>query len=410
MATVLVVARSAAAAGELVRSLAEAGFTVQHAEPSELTARPGLLDGPDVVLLSAALGLRRVALLSRRISATVRNPAVLVFPEGDLADLEMCARGGFDYVAPPYLPGLLRNRLGTGAERGQLVGLVEAVSVEASLRAYERDLHIAREIQAGFLPDRLPAAPGWEFPFRFRPAREMSGDFYDGFELIDGRRLAFIVADVCDKGVSAALFMALIRTLLRHTAEEAGSWTPMPMPMPRAPGPPGEPVSTLPPALALGAGPLVRSVTSTNRYLARHHLRQGYFVTLFFGVLDPASGALLFINGGHNPPVLLRPDGGQTLLQPTGPAVGMMTDSVYSIGQADFRPGDSLFLYTDGVVDARSAQGEQFGTQRLFDILARPVGGGAELLDAVDDALAEHVGGATPFDDITMLVLRRMPP
>lgn len=406
MTSVLVVARAGAAASELTRGLRGAGFSVRQVPPSRLPAHPELEpDGPDVVVLSAALGLREVALLSRRLSATVRSPSVLVFPDGDFAALELCARGGFDYVAPPFLPGLLRARLGSGHERGQLADMVEAMAVEASLRAHERDLDIAQEIQAGFLPEQMPAPPGWEFPFRFRPARHMSGDFYDGFEMAGGHRLAFIVADVCDKGVGAALFMALIRTLLRHTAEDSDSWPPGA----KAPPTAGRVVAAPAPALALGERQLLRSVVSTNRYLARHHLRQGYFVTLFFGVLDPVSGALLFINGGHNPPVLMGVDGDRTLLQPTGPAVGMMADSVYSIGRVELRPGDTLFLYTDGVVDARSFDGQPFGSGRLQDVLARPAADGSALLDAVDRALAAHVGKAVPFDDITTMALHRTP-
>src|SRR5205807_10123456 len=99
------------------------------------------------------------------------------------------------------------------------------------------------------------------------------------------------MADVCDKGLSAAMFMALIRTLLRYTAEHAGTWDGVPVPMDRTGGGP-PPV----PVLSIGAGPLIRSVTVTNRYLTSHHRGPGYFVTLFFGVLDPVSGALLFIN------------------------------------------------------------------------------------------------------------------
>ncbi|MEU1289226.1 PP2C family protein-serine/threonine phosphatase [Kitasatospora sp. NPDC005856] len=395
--TALVVAEAVRPTRDLDAALADGGFEVRHADPAELLARPlppSEADA-DLVLVSASLGLRRVALLSRRLAPLAGHGTVLVFPQGDLSALEECVRGGFDYVIPPYLPSLLRSRLYSSAERGQLIGVVEAMAAEASLLGYERELSIAREIQAGFLPERLPAPPGWEFPFRFRPARHVSGDFYDGFEMPDGRSLGFVLADVCDKGVSAALFMALIRTLLRHTAEDAP---------PKAAHPSG---AGAPPALSPGAGPLVRAVVNTNRYLARHHLRQGYFATLFFGVLDPANGSLLFINAGHNPPVLLRADGGRSLLRPTGPAVGMMADSAYSLGTVVLAPEDQLFLYTDGVPDARSAEREQFGMRRLFEVLDRPAASGHVLLDGVERALNRHVGTADQFDDITMLALRR---
>ena len=401
--TAMLVAETAPHADELHRALTTSGFDVRRARPAELADRPELLDEPDVVLVSAALGLQRVALLGQRFAGADKHPAVLVFPEDDPGALEACVRGGFDYVTPPYLPGLLRGRLVSSHERGRLVGAVEAMATMASLHAYERDLSIAREIQAGFLPEHLSVPDGWEFDFRFRPARHVAGDFYDVFEMVNGRRLGFVVADVCDKGVSAALFMALIRTLLRHTADNTSAWNLMDA----APGPLAPGGGSLPPALGLGAGPLVQSVVSTNRYLARNHLRQGYFVTLFFGVLDPVSGSLLYINGGHNPPVLLRGTGERVPLRPTGPAVGMAADSVYSLGHARLEPGDTLFAYTDGVVDARSPKGAPFGTSRLHDLLAPDAPSGRGLLETVDRALAEHVGAAEQFDDITMLALRR---
>lgn len=399
---VLVVADSTARMPRLEPALSEGGFAVRMATEDEVLAGDESVELPDGLLVSASLGLQRVAMLARRFAHLPNPPTTIVFPQDDLDALEACVRGGFDYIMPPFLPSLLRSRMSSCWERGQLASAVEDMAAEASLRAYERDLAIAHEIQSGFLPEKLPAPHGWDVASRFRPARQVAGDFYDGFELVDGRRLGFVVADVCDKGVGAALFMALIRTLLRHTAEhtgDAGDHVASPVL--------AEAGESLPPMLSVGAGPLVQAVVATNRYLTRNHLRQGYFATLIFGVLDPASGALLYINGGHNPAVLLRADGSHTLLNPTGPAVGMMLHSSYALGHAHLERGDTLLLYTDGVVEARATGGSLFGMDRLLTAMSEPVTSAEAVLSDIDKALRAHVGGAEQSDDITMLALHR---
>jgi hypothetical protein len=346
--------------------------------------------------------LHKIALLTERFASQGRPPTTVVYPEGDIAALETCVRAGFDYIAPPFAPSLLRTRLTTCWERGQLTMAVEEMATAASVQTYERDLAIAHEIQSGFLPDSLPIPDGWEVDAKFHPARIVAGDFYDAFELDGGKRVALLVADVCDKGVGAALFMALIRTMLRHTAEQAVGWD-----LPGDglwPGK-GREVTTL----SIGAGPLLQAVSSTNSYMARHHRKQGYFCTLFFGLLDPRSGVLLYINGGHNPAILVRADGNHVLLGPTGPAVGMFASSSYLLDQVSLQPGDWLYMYTDGVTEARDASGEFFGMSRVVDVVTQPGRTAGELLEAIDTAIRHHAGGARQHDDITMLALRRSP-
>ncbi|ROP35187.1 PP2C family protein-serine/threonine phosphatase [Saccharothrix texasensis] len=381
-ATALVVGRTADVRPDLVHAVRGAGLRVRSVAAADLESDPSLAGRPDVVLLSASLGLRRVALLSGRLAETGARRSALVFADGDLTALETCVRAGFDYLTPPYSSSLVRGRLTAAWERGELVGAVELLAVESTVREYERDLSLTHDLQAGFLPESLPRPSGWELAARLRPARLVSGDFYDAFELSDGR-LGFVVADVCDKGLSAALFVALIRTLVRHTAE-------------RFPDDPWQD----------GAGPLVHAVVDTNRYLARNHLRQGYFATMFFGVLDPRSGSLLYINCGHLPPELARADGTRASLPPTGPAIGLLPDSEYHLGHAVLLPGDVLLAYTDGVVEARDLYGGQFGREALMAAVV-PGRSAAALLDGVDEALRGHVDGAEQSDDITMLALRR---
>ncbi|HEU5158523.1 MAG TPA: PP2C family protein-serine/threonine phosphatase [Streptosporangiaceae bacterium] len=428
----LVVAEPSDTVRDLDDALHADGFEVVHTTPDDLAVRPEMNVHPDLLLVSASLGLQRVALLSQRFESRAgRAPTTVVFPEGDFAELESCVRGGFDYIAPPFLPSLLRIRVSSCWERWQLTMTVEEMAAAASLREYERELSIAHEIQSGFLPEQLPTPPGWEVAARFEPAKQVGGDFYDVFELIKGQRIGFVVADVCDKGVGAALFMALIRTLVRHTAEHTGSWNLMDGGLVGTPtteadgadrhaddgagdGAGADDVAddvaddlTIAPMLSIAAGPLVQAVVGTNRYLARNHLRQGYFATIFFGVFDPVSGALLYINGGHNPPVLVRADGGHTMLAPTGPAVGMLSDSTYTLGHTSLEPGDTLFTYTDGVLEARDIGGHLFGMERMMDVVGKPGPTADQLLDDVDASLRRFVGSAEQADDITMLAIRR---
>ncbi|QES51097.1 hypothetical protein DEJ50_27925 [Streptomyces venezuelae] len=363
-----------------------------------------LISGPverlpvaDVLLAPAEVPGDSVRTAVRRLRRRYGAPIVVVWTVDGFAALEEHVRLGHDYLVPPFLPALVGARLHSCSERAELGRTLREADARAELVSYEKELEIGREIQAGFLPEALPVPDGWEIDVRFRPARQVAGDFYDVFELVHRRRLAVVVADVCDKGVGAALFMALIRSLLRHTAENSGLQHLV------AAGRSGGRIPVV------GATPLLNAVTATNGYLTRNHLRQGYFATLFFGVLDPLTGSLVYINGGHNPPLLLSADGGRPVaLEVTGPAVGVLPDCVYTLGYAQLDPGDTLFVFTDGVPEARCPEGRFLGDERMLDLLAEPPpGNGRDVLDRMDSAVREHTGTAEQHDDVTMLALHR---
>ena len=216
---------------------------------------------------------------------------------------------------------------------------------------------------------------------------------------------------MCDKGVGAALFMALIRTLVRSGAQQNVSmgW------MDDAGGKPGKDwlsgdASTRRKALpSIGTGPLLNAVAGASKYMTDNHLEQGYFATMFFGMIDPKDGTLLYVNGGHNPPAIVRADGTRQDLPPTGPAVGMLPGVQFRIGEAKLERGDTLFAYTDGVPEAKDEEGHFFGEPRMYALLEEPVETSAGLLDRVDAGLHAFVRGAVPFDDITMMAVRRLP-
>ncbi|MFC1430163.1 PP2C family protein-serine/threonine phosphatase [Streptacidiphilus sp. N1-3] len=375
-------------------------MTISELGLRELLARPAsTLPQTDVLLAPARVGPESVAAAARRLDRAGSTPIVVVYAEEDFEQLEAHVRVGHEFLVPPFLPALVHSRLHSCSERAELGRTLREADARAEQLSNERELAIGREIQAGFLPDKLPEPEGWNIDVTFRPARQVAGDFYDVFEVAHRRRLALVVADVCDKGVGAALFMAMIRSLLRHAAEYSGLEHLV------AGGP--DPIGTLP---AVGATPMMNAVLSTNGYLARNHLRQGYFATLFFCVLDPATGSLVYINGGHNAPQLINSGtGALSALEVTGPAVGVLPDGVFSLGHAQMEPGDILFMYTDGVSEARCPDGRFLGEERMLALLAEPASDGRVLLDRVDRAVSAHTGLAEQHDDVTMMALHRKP-
>jgi phosphoserine phosphatase RsbU/P len=293
--------------------------------------------------------------------------------------------GADDHLPKPFNPQILQARVSACLAKKRLRDQEQVLA-----RALQREFDIAREIQAGFLPERLPTVAGWELAARFRPARQVAGDFYDVFPLPGGERIALVVADVCDKGVGAALFMALFRSLLRALATQ----------------PHGPENGT-----ASGGSDATRAIPlllgRVNDYIAETHGSANMFATIFFGVLDPRTGELVYGNGGHDAPVVMGPGGVRTRLAPTGPAVGMLAGLEFATGRTDLRPGETLLAYTDGVVDARGEAGHAFSEERLLELVAGPIAGAGELLDRIDAAVRDHVGDAGAFDDVTLLAVRR---
>lgn len=277
----------------------------------------------------------------------------------------------------------------------------------------ERDLEIARQIQQSFLPPTLPQVAGWELATYFQPAREVAGDFYDLFPMVQNRRMGLVIADVCDKGVAAALFMALCRSLLRAFAQQhyAINWSELLEPEQAAK--PRDPLAGLTNFRrnnmpSIGANALKNAVSLTNNYIIDNHGDTNMFATLFFGVLDPVTGSLSYINAGHNPPVIANNGVIKQSLGATGPAIGLLSDSNFAIHQADLAPGDTLLAFTDGITEARNASGHFFGEERLFALLAEPALPLVDLLPRIDQARQHFVDHAEQSDDVTLLAVRRV--
>ena len=265
------------------------------------------------------------------------------------------------------------------------------------LLAFQKEMEIGRKIQASFLPGALPTPEGWEIAAGFEAAREVAGDFYDAYALEAPGQVALVIGDVCDKGVGAALFMTLFRSLIR-----ASSLYGFVDPAVAAAGGQGGEAGT--DAL------LANAIRTTNRYVATTHGASSMFASVFAGALDTRRGVLHYVNAGHEAPFIVRAGGGIEMLEVTGGVVGLFAHAPYATATASLGPGDLLLMHTDGVNEAKNAAGEQFGDDRIAQVLEKTRGANAQVaLDAMRSAVGRFRGRADPSDDVTLLVVRRLP-
>lgn len=248
-----------------------------------------------------------------------------------------------------------------------------------------QELSIAGQIQSSFLPDTPPDVEGWELSAVLNPARETSGDFYDMIPMWDGR-LGVLVADVADKGVGAALYMALTRTLLRTFAIEFSTRYP-------------ENYYFHP-----------ERVLNTVNQRITDDTHSDMFVTLFYGIIDPGTASFTYANAGHNPPLLFsRANGSLEVrrLVRTGLPVGLFKDHVWERGSVRLERGDVLVMYTDGVTEAQNDDHECFGEERLQAVATAYLGESAQTIQqAIVSAARDFADDAPQFDDLTLLVVR----
>lgn len=239
----------------------------------------------------------------------------------------------------------------------------------------EREIQLARQIQQTFLPSRLPEIPHWELDIRWETARQVGGDFYDIFKLSKGR-LGMVIADVSDKGLPAALYMTVTRTLIRaymHSNESPA-----------------------------------RVLEKVNNLLLSD-AQNGMFVTAVYAILSLETGQLTYANAGHNRPLLLHSDQGSVDQLPKGGmALGVMEDIHYQDHLLEINPCDTLLFYTDGLTEAFSSGGETFGEERLITMLSQARCGSVnDLLENLDAVLREFRQGNQPSDDMTVVAVRR---
>lgn len=242
----------------------------------------------------------------------------------------------------------------------------------------KRDLEIAREIQRALLPAVPPQIPGADVAFATRPANTVAGDYYDAFPrpaLEAARSFLLVVADVAGKSVPAALLMATFQASLRTLAALPGS--------------------------------LEELVAGLNRYACAHSLGGLRFTTAFLAELEPSTGALCYVNAGHNAPIVWRATGTAERLEVGGLPLGIGADARYDSGRTTLSRGDLLVVFTDGLVEAANNHGEEYGESRLLERL-RTLGNASAgmALAALMGAVDAFVGATRQHDDITCLVLK----
>ncbi len=262
----------------------------------------------------------------------------------------------------------------------QIASALHQAEVQAQTLAHQKtiqELDFAWQIQASFLPDTLPQVAGWQLVAAINPCQETSGDFYDVIALPNGR-LGILIADVADKGLGAALFMALSRTLIRTYAFEYQTR----------------------PELVLQA--------TNQRILTDTH--SDMFVTVFYGILDPGSGQLIYANAGHNPPYLFSAQEAAPPqeLRNTGMPLGILEEAAWAAKTVALEQGDTLILVTDGITEAQNQQDEFFGDDHLLAVARAHLNGSASSLqEAIMAAAGRFADAGLPGDDRTLLIVRR---
>jgi serine phosphatase RsbU (regulator of sigma subunit) len=251
----------------------------------------------------------------------------------------------------------------------------------------QRDLEMGRQIQAGFFPQSLPILHSWEIATHFQAARQVAGDFYDVFHL-PNNQVGFVIADVCDKGVGAALFTGLIRCLIRIFSGSTSLYGLSS----------NSDITKADSALnSLSSEDenkknALKAVSATNDYITNEHDQLCMFISLFFGILNPDTDILTYINSGHEPPLIISSSGGiKHELKPTGPVVGMTTNANFKTHQVEIEPGDILIGYTDGVTEALSPDGELFTKKRFLSLFEQPSVSASSLLEKIKTRLSTHI-------------------
>lgn len=287
--------------------------------------------------------------------------------------------GAEDYLPKPSNSILLKTRIGTALEKREL----RRKEIKY-LKQINQEIEKGREMQLDFLPRDVIQPLGWNIAGFFQPAYQMAGDFYDVF-WIDEENVLFVIADVCDKGVGAALFMALFRSLIRLFSQTKSQAE-----------------------IQNSHDNALQAVELTNCYIAEQHAMLTMFATMFVGALNIKTGLVSYINAGHETVFVINSQGKISQnLKRTAPAVGMIPNVSFKIQQAHLEYGDTLFGYTDGVPEAKAPTGEFFQMNKLMSILEEPFISATALLEKISNRLTIHIGEAQQFDDITMIAITR---
>ena len=337
---------------------------------------------PDIEIILLDINMPEMdGLTMLSIVNEMHNPAlrvIMVSAYGDMTNIRQAMNNGaFDFAIKP----IDMDDLSLTIEKAimQINYVHESQKEHSQLESLKRDLTTARNIQQYFLPQTFPPFPEesehLDIYASMNAAKDIGGDFYDFFH-IDDDHIAFVIGDVCGKGIPAALFMAVSRTIVRSKGVECGT-----------------------------AG---ECLTESNRLLAAYST-DCMFVTVFYAIYDTRSGSVTYSNAGHNPPHLMRGDGTvEELPRSRNTMMGVFDKYVFKEDSFQLEPGDTLVMFTDGVTEAMNPDGNEFGTGQLMTTLGGLAGRDSrQVVEAVKTAVKEFAGSAEQSDDITLLVVKR---
>ncbi|MBE6223224.1 MAG: response regulator [Bacteroidales bacterium] len=347
-----------------------------------LEALQVLLKHPDISIILSDINMPEMDGLTLLAKINeMRIPSlkcIMVSAYGDMDNIRQAMNGGaFDFATKPIDLDDLQRTIDKAVE--QIEYIRSAQKEHAQLVDIQTDLSVAREIQHAILPRtfdlKLPDADNVNIYASMLAAKDVGGDFYDFFP-IDDHRIAFTIADVSGKGVPAAIFMAVSRTLIKATG--------------------------------LQDHPTDECMRTVNDILCDESVGS-MFVTVFYGIYDLQTGQITFTNAGHNPPYILKADGQVEVVQsPCNLVLGAVPNMPFSCDTMQLNPGDTLYMFTDGVTEAENKAHDQFGESRLEAALAECKGADSRhIVDTVNAKVKEFINGASQSDDITQLVIRR---
>ena len=341
-----------------------------------------LYNNPDIEIILSDINMPEMDGLTLLAKVNeMRNPAlrvIMVSAYGDMKNIrEAMNNGAFDFATKPIDMDDLSLTIEKAID--QINYVHETQKEHAQLESLKNDLTTARDIQQYILPGVFPPFPEecdkMDLYATMVAAKDIGGDFYDFFR-IDDDHIALVIADVCGKGIPAALFMAVCRTIIRSRGIQGG-----------------------------GAS---ACLTESNRLLAAYSI-DSMFVTVFYAIYNTKTGQVTYSNAGHNPPHILRHDGTVSELPMSKNTIlGVFEELEYQEDTLQLEPGDTLVMFTDGVTEATDAAYQEFGTERLNNILCQQVNASCQqIIEAVETGIKDFVNGSEQSDDITMLVVKR---
>ena len=361
----------------LTQMLAAQGYSVRAAANGQRALESARALPPDLIMLDIRMpGLDGFEVCQELKShdQTREIPVIFISALDDIQDkVHGFKAGGVDYITKPFQLEEVLARTETHLAMRNLQRRLEEAN-----RKMTAELVLAGQLQANFMPSRLPNPAGWQIAALLKSARETSGDFFDVFSLSDGN-IVVLIADVVDKGVGAALFMVYSWSLIRTYADER----------PESPGWVFNQVNR-------------RIVADTG---------SDQFVTIFMGVINPRTGKMVYSNAGHSPPILLAPaaDGQVNRLVRTGIPLGIYEEQYWEQCETIIQPGDLLVLYTDGITDSINAVDELFGDTRLLGVVnSSKTFHASQVQERIFSAVQNFAGQTQQFDDMALVVIKRV--